>query len=95
MLAALQPAHGHQRRACIDLAMLAPVDDPRLTAVRGLLICCSSGQQDGLPDLKGGTDFTRGAEQLNHQGICVHETLPSRGSFAFGMGCRPRRTEPM
>ena len=54
-------------------------------SVRGQLVCRGPGQQDGLPDLKRGTDFIRGTEQPSHHGICVHETLPFAQFVAFGI----------
>ena len=91
----LQPVHGYECHAGVDLAIPAPVDDPRLLTVRRQIVCCGPGHQDGLTDFKRGTDFIRGTEQLSHQGICVHETPPFARFFCVRMGCRPRRAGPM
>ena len=82
----LQPAHRNKRHAWIDLAIPAPVDDPRLLTVRGQLVCCRSGQQDWLPNLNYGYPLVRGTEQIGQYGICIHKGLPFAQIVACEMG---------
>ena len=77
------PAHRNKRHAWIDLAIPAPVDDPRLLTVRRQLVCCRSGQQDWLPNLNYGHSLVRGTQQIGQYGICIHKGLP----FARIVGC--------
>ena len=82
----LQPAHRNKRHAWIDLAIPAPVDDPRLLTVRGQLVCCRSGQQDWLPNPNYDYPLICGTEQIGQYGICNHKGLPFAQIVACVLG---------
>jgi hypothetical protein len=67
----LQPAHGHECHARVDLAVPAPINDPRLVTVRRQLVRRRPGQQNWLPNLSDSYSLVRGTEQIGQYGICV------------------------
>jgi hypothetical protein len=86
---ALQPAHGHECDARVDLAVPAPINDPRLATVRRQLVRRRPGQQDWLPNLSGSYSLVCGTEQIGQYGMCVHKGLPFVQIVAGETGCRP------
>ena len=89
--APLQPAHGNKRHTWVDLAIPAPVDDPRLLGIRRQLVRCRPGQQDWLPNLCCDHFRARGSEQIGQYGICSHKALTFVQIVAGETGCRPAR----
>ena len=97
----LQPAHGHECHAGVDLAVPAPVNDPGLVTIRWQLVRCRPGQQDWLANLNCGHSLACGTEQIGQYGICIHKSLPFArivaGETGVGLhrpaGCDYRHTQ--